>query len=182
MSQSISFAYNATTSTGTTQCRLLDYNKAPLTAYATNNPISYTSPSASGQYTYYVECRNTTHPTANTVSNAISVNVFSCNAVTDVPVAECDALMNIYNTTGGASWSNTVNNDNKWGISTTVGNWYGVDVWGGHVVGLGLSYNNLSGSFQITTGNLDFVTQLDVTGNNLTALSTSGLSGLTTLD
>ncbi len=74
-----------------------------------------------------------------------------CDAVTDVPAAECEALMSIYNNTGGANWVNTLANDNKWGVSTTVNDWYGVDVYiengqsVGHVVGLGLQSNNLTG-------------------------------------
>lgn len=139
MSQGISFTYTPTTSTGTTQCRLLDYNQAPLTAYQASSPISYTSPSAAGVYSYYVQCRNTTHPTANTISNTITVNVFSCSAVTDVPVAECQALMSIYDNTGGANWTNKTG----WGTSLNVCSWYGITCSGGHVISIALDANNL---------------------------------------
>ena len=49
---------------------------------------------------------------------------FSCDNVTDVPVAECEALLRLYNTTNGASWTNNTN----WLSSTTVGDWNGITV------------------------------------------------------
>lgn len=67
-----------------------------------------------------------------------------CSQVTDVPAAECEALLSIYENTDGDNWVNTLANDNKWGISTTVNNWYAVDVWNGHVVAIDLEENNVT--------------------------------------
>lgn len=51
---------------------------------------------------------NVTHDTWSSQNASCPVVTF-CDYVTDVPVAECQALLNIYNTTGGASWSNKTN-------------------------------------------------------------------------
>lgn len=63
-------------------------------------------------------------------------NTSTCNSVNDVPAAECLALLSLYDGTGGDDWINSQSDDNKWGVSRTVNDWYGVDVWAGHVVGL----------------------------------------------
>ena len=60
----------------------------------------------------------------------------------DVPQSEADALIWLYNNTTGASWTNKAG----WLIDTTVNNWYGVTVTGGHVTDLVLSSNNLNGN------------------------------------
>ncbi len=79
-----------------------------------------------------------------------------CDTVTDVPPDECRALMSIYANTGGDTWTNTLANNNKWGVSTTVQDWYGVDVYiengqsVGNVVGIGIASNALQGDFAIT--------------------------------
>jgi len=65
----------------------------------------------------------------------------------DVPQSEADALIALYNATNGPSWTNHTN----WLIDTTVGNWFGITVAGGHVIQCMLSLNNLAGS--IPAGN-----------------------------
>ena len=60
-----------------------------------------------------------------------------CDVVTDVPTAECEALMSIYENTGGGNWENTLAEDNIWGTSIVVDDWYAVDVADGHVAGRG---------------------------------------------
>ncbi len=89
----------------------------PLTAYQLSGPITRTAPSVGGVYRYYIQCRNTTKTYVNT-TEPVDVTVFSCNDVTDVPVAECQALMSIYNNNGGENWY-----DQSWGASAVVDNW-----------------------------------------------------------
>ena len=60
----------------------------------------------------------------------------------DVPQAEADCLIALYNLTAGAGWTNNTN----WLVDTTVGNWFGVTVAGGHVTWVQLNANNLVGS------------------------------------
>jgi len=60
----------------------------------------------------------------------------------DVPQAEADCLIALYNLTDGDNW--TVNTN--WLVDTTVGNWFGITVVGGHVTQVLLNANNLIGS------------------------------------
>jgi hypothetical protein len=61
----------------------------------------------------------------------------------DVPQAEADALIALYNATNGDSWTNNTN----WLVDTTVGDWFGVTVAGGHVTEIDLNNNNLDGEW-----------------------------------
>lgn len=54
---------------------------------------------------------------------------FDCNTVLEIPISEFEALVTLYNSTDGESWSN---NDN-WLMSSTPCGWYGIDCFGGHV-------------------------------------------------
>jgi len=65
------------------------------------------------------------------------------NRFADVPASEANALIAVYNATGGDSWTNNTN----WLTSRTVGDWYGITVAGGHVTEISLSSNNLNGEW-----------------------------------
>lgn len=82
-------------------------------------------------YTYGWENQNGSCPVGHPV----------CFGVTDVSFDECEALMSIYDTTGGSAWTRQDN----WGVSTTVCNtWYGVSCsTNGHVNSINLDGNNL---------------------------------------
>jgi len=60
----------------------------------------------------------------------------------DVPIAEADALVWLYNNSGGTSWTS----DTNWLTYPTVGDWFGVTVAGGHVTKINLGNNNLTGN------------------------------------
>jgi len=108
---------------------------------------------------------------------------------TDVPQAEADALIAFYDATDGDSWTDNTG----WGTDTTVGDWYGVTVSGGHVTALNLNGNTLNGEGLQCLSPLSELTSLylqnngDLTGdvdslNNLTSLEkfychTTGLYG-----
>jgi hypothetical protein len=65
---------------------------------------------------------------------------------TDVPDDEGIALMAFYEATGGDAWTDNTN----WMVDSTVGNWFGVTVSGGHVTQLNLSGDaNVSGTFSL---------------------------------
>ena len=74
--------------------------------------------------------------------------------------AEIIALINLYNATGGASWTNKTN----WLVAEDVDDWYGVTCAGGHVTQLNLSSNNLVGTFPAMT-NLPYLTKLELQTN-----------------
>ncbi len=93
-----------------------------------------------------------------------------------VPPAQYNALVSLYNATGGINWSI---NDN-WLSTQPVENWYGVVVSNGNVVGLNLSFNSLTGSIPASIANLP-LTDMFVDGNQLTSIA--GLpNSLVTLD
>ncbi len=78
--------------------------------------------------------------------------------------SDADALMALYNSTGGASWTDGTN----WGSSTEpLDDWYGVTASGGRVTGLDLSSNNLRGNLPAELGGLTELTTLDLGDNRL---------------
>ena len=86
---------------------------------------------------------------------------FDCLLVTEIPQSECEALVALYNSTNGASWTNNTN----WLQTNTPCSWYGVECTG-HVNGLLLGFNQLSGSIPPQLGNLSQLNRLDLSGNN----------------
>ena len=75
-------------------------------------------------------------------------NTFSCENVTDVSVAECEALVDLYTSTDGDHWTNKNNwlgNRNYDATPQTVCDRYGVNC-DGYIYELDLHGNNLSGT------------------------------------
>jgi len=117
-------------------------------------------------------------------------NTAFCATVTGASAAECQALMDIYDNTGGAtSWTAKVG----WGTSTTICSWTGVTCTSSHVSALNLTNNNLTGAFSFSQGNLDSLTTLTLTNNaavtsvaltnnKLTTFTGTGMTNLATLD
>ena len=96
-----------------------------------------------------------------------------------IPAAERQALIDIYNGTGGAGWTTSTN----WnGVAGTECTWYGVtcDVGQTTVTGIDLNTNNLTGSLPATLNNLTGLVTFYVNDNQLTG-SIPSLTGLTNL-
>ena len=72
------------------------------------------------------------------------------------------ALVALYDSTGGANWTNS------WNLNTPVSTWYGVTVSGGRMTILTLQSNQLNGSIPPELGNLDSLTLLYLNDNQLT--------------
>ncbi|OQW90457.1 MAG: hypothetical protein BWK78_06975 [Thiotrichaceae bacterium IS1] len=85
----------------------------------------------------------------------------SCNTVTEIPVAECQELLKLYNSTNGPNWTNKTG----WNQTNTPCSWIGVTCSGGHVQQLNLPQNQLSGS--IHDFNLPNLRSLDLAANQL---------------
>ncbi len=65
----------------------------------------------------------------------------NCANVTEIPSSECQSLLDLYNSTGGANWTNKTG----WNENNTPCSWFGVTCSAGHVYQIGLDRNNLKG-------------------------------------
>ncbi|OQX13284.1 MAG: hypothetical protein BWK80_42985 [Desulfobacteraceae bacterium IS3] len=113
-----------------------------------------------------------------------------------VPSEERNALIDLYNNTGGASWTNN-NNWKPTDSSSDCCEWYGVvcDTAGANATGIDLSNNNLTGQIPSSIENFTELTTLNLSGNTgltsipsqignlskLTILNLSGNTGLTSI-
>jgi len=102
---------------------------------------------------------------------------FDCTAVAEIPQAECEALVSLYNSTGGPNWTNSTD----WLVTNTPCTWFGVTCAGGHVSDLNLRGNQLTGSIPLELSGLASLLSLDLALNQLTGAIPPGLSGLASL-
>ena len=97
---------------------------------------------------------------------------------TSMPAADRDALVALYEATGGVNWKNNAN----WLSEAPLGEWYGVITdLSGRVTELYLSENQLSGAIPAEVGGLTNLTGLDLRGNQLNGAIPAELGGLTNL-
>ena len=97
---------------------------------------------------------------------------------TSMPAADRDALVALYEATGGVNWKNNAN----WLSEAPLGEWYGVITdLSGRVTELYLSENQLSGEIPQELGGLTNLTGLDLAGNQLNGAIPAELGGLTNL-
>jgi hypothetical protein len=89
--------------------------------------------------------------------------IFQCTNVTEIPQSECQALLAIYNSTNGPGWSN----QGGWLTNNTPCSWDVVICQDGHVTGLGLDHNQLSGPLPPELGQLANLQSLDLEQNQL---------------
>ena len=98
--------------------------------------------------------------------------------VTDIPQSEKDALLALYNSTNGNSWTNKTG----WDFSTPVTSaWYGVTVTAGHVTAINLSNNNLIGTIPTAIGQFTEMQWLHLYANQLSGIIPSEIGLLTKL-
>lgn len=100
-----------------------------------------------------------------------------CAIATGLPQIECEALVALYNATGGTNW----NDKTGWLQTTTPCTWYGVTCEAERVTRLSLTSNNLSGALPPEIGNLTALRRLYLWDNALTALPPE-IGGLTALE
>ncbi len=87
------------------------------------------------------------------------------------------ALIALYNSTAGPSWTNT------WDISESLFEWFGVVVSSeGRVIELTLGGNNLSGTLPTEIGDLTELSNLSLTGNNLVGSIPAEIGNLVNLE
>jgi hypothetical protein len=88
------------------------------------------------------------------------------------------ALVSLYNSTNGASWTNKTN----W-LTGNVSTWFGITTANDNVTAIELSNNNLQGIPHDSLANLRKVATINLSGNKLTALpDLTGLDSLTALN
>lgn len=106
------------------------------------------------------------------------VNSFDCASVTDVSQIECEALVDLYDSTNGADWLDNSN----WLESAKVREWYGVIVTlGTGVTQLSLNSNHLTGTIPSTLDDLSNLLYLHLHFNQLEGGIPSSLGDLSNL-
>ena len=109
---------------------------------------------------------------------AVLVLIPMSYADAQIPQVERDALIALYNSTDGANWSD---NTNWLGAVGTECTWYMVFCAGGHVEGLHLSSNQLSGVIPPELGNLSTLGALYLWSNQLSGVIPPELGSLSSL-
>ena len=107
-------------------------------------------------------------PVAGQAQAKQAPTVFACSQVSEIPLAECQALVALYNSTNGANWTNQTG----WLSTTTPCSWHGVTCLTGHVITLTMndsssSGNGLIGSIPPELGSLVNLQDLDLSDNQL---------------
>ena len=106
--------------------------------------------------------------------DASAKSTFSCDNVSEIPKIECEALVELYNSTDGPNWVCNTN----WLVTNTPSNWCHVWLQGSHVLYLFLDANSLSGSIPPELSNLTYLNQLTMTFNQLTGNIPPGIFNL----
>ena len=98
---------------------------------------------------------------------------FDCYAVTDVPQAECQALLTLYDSTKGSKWTH----NSGWLTTGAACDWYGLGCAGRHVTEINLSDNGLDGNLPSEIHGLSHLQTLLFSDNSLKgALPQSAMS------
>jgi Leucine-rich repeat (LRR) protein len=97
--------------------------------------------------------------------------------LTNASVPECLALVSLYNSTGGAAWTNS----SGWLSAQNVDDWYGITVNSGYVYGISLDNNHLVGNIPSSINGLTQLRELDLYHNQLDGTIPTEISALTNL-
>jgi hypothetical protein len=108
----------------------------------------------------------------------LDVKSFDCSAVTIVPIVECQALVDLYESTNGAGWLTNTN----WLSDPDISTWYGITESAGHVTIVSLYSNQLSGTLPESIGQLPNLKLLELASNQITGPIPDSLGNLTHLE
>lgn len=101
-----------------------------------------------------------------------------CNAVSQIPAAECEALAAFYHSTGGDAWVLK----KGWLETDTPCDWAGIKCTDGHVTAIALNYNDLRGSLPPQLGQLSKLQSLVLYFNELSGAIPAELGRLSNLE
>jgi Leucine-rich repeat (LRR) protein len=88
-----------------------------------------------------------------------------CQKVTEIPTAQCQTLLALYNSTNGKDWEETP--FNQWGVTNTPCQWWGITCQKGKVIAINLRYQRLKGQLPDLSA-LHSLQRLDLSSNQLT--------------
>lgn len=106
--------------------------------------------------------------------NAPQAAFTDCSSQSQIPLAECQALVALYQGTNGASWANRTD----WLITDTPCSWYGITCSLGNVHTIILNGNGLNGAIPAALGDLSHLETLDLNTNQITGTIPSQLENL----
>lgn len=86
-----------------------------------------------------------------------------CAAQSSLLQSECEALLALYNSTNGPSWTNNT----RWNTNDTPCSWTGITCSSGHIITITLWSNNLIGNLPPKLGNLTSLQKLHLGYNQL---------------
>lgn len=89
---------------------------------------------------------------------------FSCAAVNEIPLAECEVLVSFFDTTGGPNWVTKTD----WLVTNTPCTWYEVGCTAGHITSLFLTGVNVTGPIPTVLKELPSLGELHLQRNPLT--------------
>lgn len=101
-----------------------------------------------------------------------------CDRVTEIPLAQCNALASLYLDTDGDNWASRTG----WLETDTPCSWHGITCQGSQVVEISLVSNSLSGSLPPELGGLGQIRTIELGDNRLTGPIPSELGSLIFLD
>ena len=101
-----------------------------------------------------------------------------CDSQTEVPITECTALADFYQTTDGENWID----HSGWLETLTPCSWFGVMCQAGHIMAILFNQgNHLSGNLPATIGNLSYLQGLRLYDNQLNGPIPAEIGNLTEL-
>ena len=101
----------------------------------------------------------------------------TCRDVTQIPQAQCNTLVALYDNTAGDNWTNNTG----WKQTDTPCSWYGVTCSGSEVSQISLSSNQLTGPIP-SLNTLASLQTLEISGNQLCQDSNANYAGWTEVD
>ncbi len=149
---------------------------------ATSKDYVITNAAPSDAGVYYFEATNSIITGLTLTRNNITLTIDPPIDTCGVSETEKQALLDLYNSTNGDNWTNTLAGNQPWDTNIPVCDWFGVTVVDEKVTGLELGSNNLSGGgIPLSISNLNELTVLRLHSNNITGTIPSSLSSLTKL-